>query len=125
MTKNKADIAEKPIQRLQIALDQYDQIVFFEEEAFLAECCSPDVFRAVRKRILILSKSVFREEAEYITFRQITEEEARQLTELYFLYDFSDKFLYISRKNTNYASLRHFVETGLLSMKEAMEALFH
>lgn len=123
MTENKADITEKPIQRLQRALDQYDQVLFFEEEALLAEFCSSGVFPAFQKRILLLSRSAFRADTEHLTFYQITEAEARQLADLYFLYDFSDKFLYISRENTNYAGLYHFVEAGLLSMKEAIEAL--
>lgn len=125
MKENRHDTAAAPILRLQRALDQYDRVVFFEEEALLAECCGLGIFRDIRKRILILSRSAFRAEIPFITFRQITEKEARQLTKLYFLYDFSDTFRYISERDTNYAGWRHFVETGLLSMREAMEALLH
>lgn len=55
----------------------------------------------------------------------LTKKEAQQLVDLYLTYEFSDQFLLISRETTNYASLFHLVDTGILTMEEAFEALLH
>ena len=74
------------------------------------------------RRILLLSVVPVNSDAGF-TCRQIHREEAEQLLELYLMYEFSDKFSLIATESA-YGSLINLVETGVLPMEEAAQALF-
>lgn len=48
-----------------------------------------------------------------------------EMEKLYFLYEFSDSFQMIAHKGTLYADIFNYVDTGLLTIEEAVEALLH
>lgn len=106
-------------------LDYYDKILFFKTRELFFEFCQSKVVSTTNLKVLVLSLEQTLPRVGNITFRQISEEEVRQLKELYYMYQFSDKFLFISNESTNYASLFHFVNTGVLSKEEVFEALLH
>lgn len=56
--------------------------------------------------------------------RMISREEAEALYGLYSMYEFSDRFQIISRTET-YGDVFQLVDTGLITLEEAIEALLH
>lgn len=104
-------------------LEQYDKILFFESVGLLQELCQDGVMKSPRKTILILCREECPLRDDNITFRQISDFEAQQLTALYYTYDFSDKFLLVAEESTVYASLYNFVKTGILNIEEMAKAL--
>lgn len=115
--------AENCIQFLEEAILKYDKILLFDRDELILNILNVKTLTVIYKRILILSIKQMAAEFENITFREITEDEKEQILKLYFTYEFSDKFLFISRKNSNYGGVFHFVDTGILNMEEAFEAL--
>ncbi len=53
----------------------------------------------------------------------ITEENIEEIRQIYYMYEFTDKLLMISRKYVNYGSLYNFVKAGLLDMDEYLKAI--
>lgn len=51
-------------------------------------------------------------------------EEIKKWQALYHTYEFADNFVEITEKDTQYGNLSNFIKSGLLSGKEALEALF-
>lgn len=74
-------------------------------------------------KIIVLASKFNLPYAGHTAFRQIPEYEFQKLLELYFTYEFSNKFFYISGNDINYASLHHMVDAGLLSAEEFWAAL--
>lgn len=72
---------------------------------------------------MLLLSAVPPAEKSGFTYGRITEEEQEQLLRLYHMYEFSDKFSVIGEEGA-YGGLSRLVETGVISMEEAAEALF-
>lgn len=53
----------------------------------------------------------------------ITEENIEEIRQIYYMYEFTDKLLMISRKYVSYGSLYNFVKAGLLDMDEYLKAI--
>lgn len=51
------------------------------------------------------------------------QENLAELKKLYFTYQFSDKFIFISRKEMCFPTMFNFIESEILTMKETLEAL--
>lgn len=116
---------DKIISDLENDLQYYDRILFFDTTELLSAFCQSEAACETSRKLLVLFSGQILPQLKNITFRQISEEEAGLLKKLYFMYQFSDKFLVVSKESTNYASLFHFVDTGVLSTEEAFEALLH
>ena len=101
----------------------YDTVLLFRESDLLVEFCRMIAVKTVKKTVLVLSQWPVNATAENITFHQLTPEEAGRLTVLYYTYEFSDNFLYVSQENAVYAGLYNFVRTGVLSPEEFFGAL--
>lgn len=56
-------------------------------------------------------------------YEEIKKYDIEQLKKLYRTYQFSDKFLWVSKKNINYASIFNLVTSGVLTEAEAVQAL--
>lgn len=56
------------------------------------------------------------------TVRRLSQEEAQELTELYFTYEFTDNFI-MAMENPMYASVFNYVKNGVLTAEEAWQAL--
>lgn len=119
----KKNQTEKCVRLLENAVERYDRIVLFDRNEFIFKLFNMKVITASNKKILILSSKYMVSDIENITFQQITEEQIGNLIDFYFTYEFSDKFIFVSRDNTNYGGLLQFVDTGILSVKELFEAL--
>lgn len=91
-------------------------------ESFLAEFCS--FIRAQNHRnVLVLSAAKLRDKWEGLpVYRRITEKEADDLSRLYHMYEFSDRFFLVCRERS-YAYLFDFMDAGLLRLKEVFAAL--
>lgn len=127
-------ILEKDIQ-------QYDRVLLFETTEYLKEFYHSKTAQAARGKLLILcQKLIFTEFKKSqissynasaikeifmgnIVFRQITQKEADLLKSLYFTYEFSDKFIFVTREKRSYPSLYHFVESGVLSREDIFQVL--
>ncbi|WP_022755892.1 hypothetical protein [Butyrivibrio fibrisolvens] len=53
---------------------------------------------------------------------QISCGEEQELLDLYYLYEFSDKFL-VFENSSNYGSVFHYVDEGMISFEEAINSL--
>ena len=87
------------VKTLEKDIQQYDRILLFDVSAI---------------------KEIF---MGNIVFQQITEKEADLLESLYFTYEFSDKFIFVTREKRSYPSLYHFVESGVLSKEDIFQVL--
>lgn len=108
---------------LEDSLNCYDKILFLETEEFIPIICQLRQSDLSNRNIMVLSPNLCVSQIQNVTFCQISEEETRQLIGIYFTYEFSDKFLLVSRNHTNYASLYRMVDMEILSMEEFLTAL--
>lgn len=95
---------QNAIQQLDSILSVYDKVVLFVGE---------DDERLSRAGLGSYDK----------VFVWNAQENFGELKQLYFTYQFSDKFVFVSRKKACFPTIFSFVETGLLTMEEALEAL--
>ena len=87
----------------------------------IPECMPPNRRRTFKVMILISRFNL--PQTEHVIFQRISEKKFQELLKLYFTYEFSDKFVFISGNNANYACLYHMVNMGILSPKEFVAAL--
>lgn len=111
------------IKLLEYEIDRYDKIFLFESKRLLLGFSQLNLSDSFQKKLLILGPVQEKSRCANITYRKITEEELQNYLKLFFTYEFSDKFFFISEINNNYASLYHFVDAGILSMEEMFRAL--
>ena len=77
------------------------------------------------KNILILSVgAVAMESKPQIAYRQITAEQQAELLKTYHMYEFSDRFRVVSR-DSRFGSIWNYVDAGILTEQEALEAIVH
>lgn len=104
-------------------LNDYDKVLLFETEELISRLNQQKLSDIFEQKIMILSVGFCESQFPNIAFRQISQNEFQELAALYFTYEFSDKFRFISDNDTNYASLHHMVNMGILSSEEFFEAL--
>lgn len=115
---------DRIIRKLEQDISRYDKIVLLESRELVHECDWELTAYSSNKKILVLSaKQLSIKAADNLILRQITKEEADFLSGMYLTYEFSDKFIFLSREDTNYPGLQNFVDTGLLSREEMLELL--
>lgn len=122
---------EKLLYQLEFDLKKFDKIFLVFEgqrllDDFLGVLCEPEVMEKKNQKILVLSSSKRRAGKDTpVIYRQITEEESKQLCRLYSMYEFSDRFQVVSGETMLYGSLFQLVDAGLLSLRESVSALLH
>lgn len=120
-------IDTKLISRLETWLISYDHVFLVTcegegTETFVSDILRAGVGKAAGRRILLLSAAPVTADIGFVC-RQIGREEEKLLLQLYRMYEFADNFSVIEKTNA-YGGLFHLVETGVLSVEEAAEALF-
>lgn len=91
-------------------------------EKILAEFCS-FIRSQNRRNVLVLSAAKLQDNWEGLpVYRRITEKEADDLSRLYHMYEFSDRFFLVCRERS-YAYLFDFMNAGLLRLEEVFAAL--
>ena len=123
----KAGIEREYLQDLEEWLASYDRVFVVPEENGTAGSLVSSILRAGvgktgGRKVLVLSAVPIETSPEF-TYKQITAQEQKQLSQLYRMYEFSDHFSVIAEESA-YGSLFNLVENGLLNMEEAAEALF-
>lgn len=91
------------LQQLDSAISTYDKVVLFVEE----DGALPWAGLGAHGNVFMWNE----------------QENFEELKQLYFTYQFSDKFVFVSRENACFPTIFSFVETGLLTMEEALGAL--
>lgn len=81
-----------------------------------------DVLKNTKKKVLFLSTEGLVKEKKY-AYRIVTEQEAVLLRDIYYMYEFSDRFLVFSQENEVVGNILNFAETGILTMDEVFEAM--
>lgn len=114
------------LKKLETWLAAYDRVFLVPGENGTAGDFASAILRAAagktgNRRILVLS-AVPVSVGEGFTYKQIREEEQNRLLQLYYMYEFADNFSVIDKTNV-YGGLFHLVETSVLSVEEAAEAL--
>lgn len=119
------------LQQLELDLEKFDKIFLVLEKSELLDDIlgllgDLEVVKEKRQRILALASSKSRiGKGTSVIYRQITEDESKQLCRLYSMYEFTDRFQVISDGTMLYGSLFQLVNTGLLSLREFVEALLY
>lgn len=114
--------------KLEKDLEHYDRIVLItvgnqEYRDLLIQFCNSDMLKNCMKKILVLSDENLAEGKRY-SCRKLSCQTIRQLKELYFMYEFSDRFQLLSREES-FGGILDFVDAGILTKEEAIRALFH
>ncbi len=81
------------------------------------------IFKASDKKILILASFFYMLECSNLFIEEIPKEKAEKLISLYKMYEFTDNFSMITDDNTSFPNIFNYVETGLLTLQEAWQAL--
>lgn len=116
---------------LEYSLKKYDRIFlildgqYWDRKLCMAFCDFVAV-QHIRKKILVLlpEKNISKIPNKNIDCRQITKKEQQALKRLYCMYEFSDQFQLISQES-QYGSLLRLVDTGILTVEEAFQALLY
>lgn len=110
---------------LQQIIEQYNRFFLVVDKYFLS-----DDFMEQLSNKIIVKKEKYEGIilADYIKdsgkqIFNITEENIEEIRQIYYMYEFTDKLLMISRKYVNYGSLYNFVKAGLLDMDEYLKAI--
>lgn len=109
--------------QLQHMLDSYDRILLVQEkEEFLK--CLENARIVDAGNLLLLVPYIFKRDFEKFGFNQqfLTLEEMEEISQLYYMYDFSNRFSVIS-DNSIYGNIFDLVKNGLLSYEETLEAI--
>lgn len=121
--------SEKVLRQMESDLEKFDRIFLVLGKQKLLDdisgllCDSKTVKEKGQKILaLALSKGWIQRDIS-VTYRQITEAEARELCRLYCMYEFSDRFQIISEETMLYGSIFQLVDAGLLSHRESVAAL--
>lgn len=99
-------------------LERFDRILL------IADMCAgsfPVITDA--KNILVLSVgTISPDNSLQIAYRQITIEQQAELLKVYHMYEFSDRFRVVSR-DSRFGSIWNYVDAGILTEREALEAI--
>lgn len=121
----------KILRQLESDLKKYDKIFLVLEEQKLLDdilrlLCDSGAVKGIKQEILVLASLKRRIGKDtLVMYRQITEDESKQLCRLYSMYEFSDRFQILSSETLLYGSLFQLVDAGLLSLRESVSALLH
>ena len=82
-----------------------------------------DKLKDCTQKILVLSDGNMAEGKHY-SCRKLSCQNIEQLKELYFMYEFSDRFQLLSQEES-FGGILNFVDMGILTKEEVICALFH
>ncbi|MBD5529286.1 MAG: hypothetical protein HDR02_12915 [Lachnospiraceae bacterium] len=104
-------------------IQEYDMVIL-ASEGFCEDFKRIDFGKVslMRRKILILSAQQIDVKEKQVFFRQIDPEQVERLCLLYHTYEFADNFI-LMEENSAYASILNYVRTGILTGKEAWQAL--
>lgn len=112
------------IDDLKIYIEQYDRVIWIENDCDIADklmeywSMIQSPFNEKECIILYAGKKSFINN-NICECREISDKEKEELQQLYYLFDFSDKFFVISERETH-GHLSNYLDTGLLSMEEIL-----
>ena len=99
-------------------LEQFDRILLIKDTCEMPFPAAMDV-----KNILILSSGeIPLDSNRRIAYRKITAEQQAELLRIYHMYEFSDRFRVVSW-DSRFGSIWNYVDAGILTEQEALEAL--
>ncbi len=104
-------------------LEAYDQVFMVMESHTARLMFEISKRRAFKRRLLVLSTLAFIGHTS-IKFAKIEADEALKLQRNYYLYEFSDRFQVVSKED-QFGTLYQYVETGILTDVEMVEALLY
>lgn len=110
---------------LEEKLCQFDKIFLIDAESLLLQPFLRELENQISKSEKVLTLFVYKEEIcelSKLAYCQITEEQQNHLLNLYNLYEFSGAFYYVT-KNNRYGTIWNYVDTGILTMQEAIRSL--
>ncbi len=116
------------LEELEKDLEYYDRIFLIpavsqEYLDLFIQFGDSDKLENCRKKILVLSDENLAEGKRF-SCRKLPHQTVRQLRELYFMYEFSDRFQLLSQEES-FGGILNFVDAGILTKEEAICALFH
>ncbi len=128
--KNSGDkMSEKQRDPIIVSLEndiaEYDSVYLIDRNMNLSQL-SVMSEKAGNKVLFYLPEDYYKEsEVECLkSYRMITREEEMRIEEIYRLYDFSDRFHFLTKDNRNFGNLFNFVNNGVLTEEQAYEAMF-
>lgn len=114
------------VARLQRYLNKEDMVILIDTDGSnpLTEIlCRSEIPEKSWKRAVILSAANFPRKPGRHSYQTVSEKEMNMLLKLYRLYEASDK-LFLLSDSKNYGSIWNYVNSGLISEEEMLEALF-
>lgn len=109
--------------RIQHSLDIYDRVLLIQENEEFRKCLEGGR-KTDNGNFLLLMPDTVEDDFEEFGFTQqfLTQEEMEEISHMYYMYEFSNRFRIVSREN-NYGSVFDLVDSGLLTYEEAFEAI--
>lgn len=111
------------IRVLEKELEEYDRVVVAKKVTDgVRRALVKFVSERTDKRILLIYADGTKEEYTALSSRHVSQEEPDEYIKLYRMYSFSDK-IYVLDDGKQFGTLQNFVDTGILTEEEAVEAL--
>ncbi len=109
---------------LKADLEKYERVFLIidrQESNLLAAFCNSNALRTSKYKVLVLSPGEFPNGccAEQ---RQITKEDCNMFYQLYYMYEFSDRFRILSKENS-YGSIWNLFDADILDIEDVFEAI--
>lgn len=120
------DCGKEIIRELEQDLEQYDKVVLVINDGFGFEDMTAMLIKYLEgkkgmEQLLIMSKDAAADVSVSVSVRKLTQSEEKDILSLYWLYDFSDRFIVISNDH-HCGNLMNYVEAGKLMPEEAFKA---
>ena len=110
-------------------MEYLKQITSEYDKIFILEC-NDDTFinylnmRDDTKKNVLITSNEIKYFSNKFDVKHVIKEEATEIIKLYHTYEFSDKVQLITHnKNMPYADLLNYIDTGLMTIEEAAEAV--
>ena len=110
------------------SLEDYEKIFFAanlsqEKIDLLKKFCDSIVLKDNAEKVMIFTTADIYCDRNIMIYK-ISEKEANWIQEIYFMYEFSDKFQVLFNEG-NFGGIFNYVNTGELSLEDAFEALLY
>ena len=107
-------------------LKKYDLTILIDAEDSnkLADLiCNSKAMAGTSKRVVIISKAGYPTKPGNHIYVTVSEKEMKSYLEIYRSYESSDKLVLLSDRNANYGSMFNYVNAGILTTEEMVEAV--
>ena len=105
-------------------LKYYDLVFLIDDESVAKQFCGSEIFTESKKYIKIYLPYMLDVKNPMAIFRSLSNEEREDILNLYFLYEFSDRFILLSESSC-YGGLFNYVEAGWLTLNEVFNAFLN